>query len=173
MRAKGHFRNFRRRLMSAVSRKETEVAEVSLGAGWVRQLLRQMYDKQQRALLVTKNAVDLLRQLQVYCDAVALCTADALLDCPEAADIRQTVAEIAAAVKTGQITAESAEAAVQAAGELPFILRGSQAEQPLQPNWDERGDKAATLLGIEVAREQQMLERRRLVPTTVSLPAGW
>eukprot|EP01043_Picozoa_sp_COSAG02_P067694 COSAG02_NODE_10969_length_1822_cov_1.059779_1_plen_374_part_10 len=65
LRAKGHFRLFRKRLMSAISRQEESSVEVAVAASWVRDLLRQMYDKRQQSLLVTLTTIDLLRQLQV------------------------------------------------------------------------------------------------------------
>ena len=132
--------------MSAISRHEETNAEVAVAANWVRSLLRQMYDKRQQSLIVTRTTVDLLRQLQVYCEAVALSTADALLDCPEASSILQTAASAVATVNEGRLIDTSE--AVAHVGNIPFIARGS---------WSDRAGQAATLLSIEVAKEQRRL----------------
>ena len=159
-RAKGHFRLFRKRLMSAVSRQEGSNVEVALAADWIRSLLRQMYDKRQQSLLVTRNTVDLLRQLQVYCDAVALSTADALLDCPESADVLQAVALAVATVNEGK--AVDPADANDLAGHLPFVVRGS---------WSDRAAGAGTLLSIEVAKEERRMGGLRLVPPEIAKEA--
>ena len=160
VRAKGHFRLFRKRLMSAVSRQEESNIEVAAGSEWVRNLLRQMYDKRQQSLLVTRNTVDLLRQLQVYCDAVALSTADALLDCPEAASVLKTAATAVASINEEKLV--PASEAEDLAGDVPFIVRGS---------WADRAGQAATLLSIEVAKEQRRLGGLRLVPPEIAKEA--
>lgn len=160
VRAKGHFRMFRKRLMSAISRQEQSNVEVAVAATWVRHLLRQMYDKRQQSLLVTRTTIDLLRQLQAYCDAVALSTADALLDCPEASSVLKAAASAVATVNEGKLVdATEADGLV---GDIPFIVRGS---------WSDRAGKAATLLSIEVAKEQRRLAGLRLVPPEIAKEA--